>query len=329
MSHYEYITYHATSMADEADRGDVVDPAAAAADVDADKSQSEEEKAEEARLAAEKLAAEAEDGADTETEEEKAERLAAEEAAAKKARARIPVTRHEEILNKARQREEALKEQLRVLQNSRTESAQQKTVKEMQTKIDELDDKYEELILDGKKDDARKARLEARELREQLSEFRSATASAAARTGAIEALRWDAALAKAEQAYPELNPDDLDGYDDAKTTEVAELADALAQRQKIPRYEALEKAVRYVLGAPKAKNQTDANVTDLAAKRAEEARKKAAEAAKKQPGNLDKAGKDMDKGGGKDGELNPLKLSQDAFAKLDEETKARMRGDAL
>ena len=313
---------------DKPDYGDdLPDDAAAAAALAA------EEKAEAERLEAEKLAQEkAKNGEDDdeETEEEKAERLAAEEAAAKKAKARFPVSRHEEILNKARQREDALKEQLRVLQNSRTESAQQKTVKDMQAKIDELDDTYEELILDGKKAEAKAARLEARELREQLSEFRSATASAQARAGAIETLRWDAALAKAEQAYPELNPDDTDAYDDAKTTEVADLADALSTSQKIPRYEALEKAVKYVLGAPKAKNSAaTGDVADIAKKRAEEARKKAAAANSKQPASNDKAGKDMDKGGGNHGEINVMKLKQDEFAKLDEETIARMRGDVL
>lgn len=322
---------YTSAMENEPDRGDELPDAqsAAVAGTGEAESLSAEEEAEAARVAAEKLAAEAEEGDDTETEEEKAERLAAEEAAAKKAKARIPLSRHEEILAGARAREDALKAQLLQLQNARTESAQQKTVKEMQTKIDDLDDAYEEHILEGRKAEARAARVEARELREQLSEFRSATASAAARAGAIETLRWDAALAKAEQSYPELNPDDLEGYDDAKTNEVADLADALATKQKIPRHEALEKAVKYVLGAPKAKGKTDGTVTDIAQRRAEEARRKALEAKGKQPASTDGAGKDMDKGGGKDGELNPLKLSQDQFAKLEEETLARMRGDAV
>ena len=68
----------------------------------------------------------------------------------------------------------------------------------------------------------------------------------------------------------------------------------------------------------------------LAEQRAKAAREKAAEADKKQPPDGKNVGLDSDKaGGGKDGDVDVLRLSQDKFAKLDEETKAKLRGDEL
>ena len=47
----------------------------------------------------------------------------------------------------------------------------------MRTEIDKLQDKYEDLILDGKKDEARKVRRQVEELRDELSESTRPTPS--------------------------------------------------------------------------------------------------------------------------------------------------------
>ena len=95
------------------------------------------------------------------------------------------------------------------------------------------------------------------------------------------------------------------------------------------RSEALAKAVRYVLGAPPEQKVSDA-AKALAEERAKKAREKAAEADKKQPPSSAKVGLDSDKAG-KGGEqgIDVMRMSQDKFSKLDEETKARLRGDEL
>ena len=98
------------------------------------------------------------------------------------------------------------------------------------------------------------------------------------------------------------------------------------------RADALAKAVKYVLGAPPAAGKAgdDDKAKELADQRAAEARKKAAEANKKQPPDGKNVGLDSDKaGGGKGGDVDVLRLSQDKFAKLDEETKAKLRGDTI
>ena len=323
------------------DRGDeVVDAATAAAEAaaaeEAAKKAADEEAA--AKAAADKKEDDGEE--EEETEEEKAERLAAEaaekEAAEKKTRARIPLTRHEEVLraarDKAEKREAALQEQIRTLQAGRTETQQRNVLKEMTDKVEELQDKYEDLVLDGKREEARAVRKEVSALQEKITDYRTATVSVQTRNAAIDSLKFEAALAAAESDYPQINPDNADAYDEDLTNEVAELTDTMVKAKKMSRHEAFAKAVRYVLGPPKKLDdhaKEAAAAAELTAKRATDARKKAAEAAGRQPADGSKAGKDNDKGGAKDGEVDIMRLSQPKFAELDEETKSRLRGDTV
>lgn len=266
-----------------------------------------------------------------ETEEEKAERLKAEEAAEKAKRIRIPKSRFDEALGKAKQREAALLEEIEKLKGGQQASATAKAVKDMRTEIDKLQDKYEDLILDGKKDEARKVRRQVEELRDELSEYQTNTKSEAARKAAIDEMSYNAQLAGYEAKYPALNPEHED-FDEEKTDEVASLLTAFVKAGQ-KRADALAKAVKYVLGTPPAagKSGDDGDKSkELADQRAADARKKAAEANKKQPPNGKDVGLDSDKaGGGKGGDVDVLRLSQDKFAKLDEETKAKLRGDTV
>lgn len=266
-----------------------------------------------------------------ETEEEKAERLRLEAEEEKKKRIRIPKARFDEALGKAKQREQALLEEIEKLKGGQHASATAKAVRDMRDKIDELQDKYEDLILDGKKDEARKVRRQVDALREDLTEYQTNTKSEAARKAAIDEMSYNAQLAGYEAKYPALNPEHED-FDEDKTDEVATLLNAFVKAGQ-KRADALAKAVKYVLGAPPAagKGGDDGDKSkELADQRAAEARKKAADANKKQPPNAKDVGLDSDKaGGGKGGDVDVLRLSQDKFAKLDEETKAKLRGDTI
>ena len=265
-----------------------------------------------------------------ETEEEKAERLKAEEAAEKAKRIRIPKSRFDEALGKAKQREAALLEEIEKLKGGQQASATAKAVREMRDDIEKLQDKYEDLILDGKKDEARKVRRHVEALRDELSEYQTSTKSEAARRAAIDEMSYNAQLAGYEAKYPALNPEHED-FDEDKTDEVASLLNAFVKAGQ-KRDAALAKAIKYVLGAPPTagKGGDDDKSKELADHRAAEARKKAADANKKQPPDGKNVGLDSDKaGGGKGGDVDVLRLSQDKFAKLDEETKAKLRGDEL
>lgn len=257
-----------------------------------------------------------------ETEEEKAERLRLEAEEEKKKRIRIPKSRFDEALGKAKQREQALLDEIEKLKGGQQASATAKAVRDMRDEIDKLQDKYEDLILDGKKEEARKVRRHVEALRNELSEYQTNTKSEAARKAAIDEMSYNAQLAGYEAKYPALNPEHED-FDEDKTDEVATLLNAFVKAGQ-KRADALAKAVKYVLGAPPAAGK------ELADQRAAEARKKAADANKKQPPDGKNVGLDSDKaGGGKGGDVDVLRLSQDKFAKLDEETKAKLRGDTI
>lgn len=266
-----------------------------------------------------------------ETAEEKAERERLEAEEEKKKRIRIPKSRFDEALGKAKQREQALLDEIEKLKGGQQASATAKAVKDMRTEIDKLQDKYEDLILDGKKDEARKVRRQVDELRDELSEYQTNTKSEAARKAAIDEMSYNAQLAGYEAKYPALNPEHED-FDEDKTDEVATLLNAFVKAGQ-KRADALAKAVKYVLGTPPAagKSGDDGDkAKELADQRAADARKKAADANKKQPPNAKDVGLDSDKaGGGKGGDVDVLRLSQDKFAKLDEETKAKLRGDTI
>ena len=262
-----------------------------------------------------------------ETPEEKAERERLEAEEAKKRNIRIPKSRFDEAQAKARAREQALLEEIERLKSGQQATAAQKAVSDMRSKIEELQDKYEDLILDGKKDEARKVRKQVDALREELVEYQTSVKSDAARRAAVEELSYNAQLAGFEAKYPALNPEHED-FDEDLTNEVATLLNAFV-KSGIKRADALAKAVRYVLGPPPEQKVSDA-AKALAEERAKKAREKAAEADKKQPPSSAKVGLDSDKAG-KGGELSidVMRMSQEKFAKLDEETKAKLRGDEL
>ena len=262
-----------------------------------------------------------------ETPEEKAEREKQEAEEAKKRNIRIPKSRFDEAQAKARQREQALLEEIEKLKGGQQASATQKAVSDMKSKIEELQDKYEDLILDGKKEEARKIRKQVDSMREELVEYQTSVKSDAARKAAIDELSYNAQLAGFEAKYPALDPEH-EYFDEDQTNEVATLLNAFV-KSGTKRADALAKAVKYVLGAPPEQKASDAGKV-LAEQRAKAAREKAAEADKKQPPNSAKIGLDSDKAG-KGGEqgIDVMRLSQDKFSKLDEETKAKLRGDEL
>jgi DNA repair exonuclease SbcCD ATPase subunit len=258
-----------------------------------------------------------------ETDEEKAERERLEAEAEKKKRIRIPKERFDEAIGKAKQREQALLEEIEKLKGGQQASAAAKAVKDMRSEIEKLQDKYEDLILDGKKDEARNVRRQVDAMREELTEYQTSTKSEAARLAAIEDMTYNAQLAGYEAKYPALNPEH-EGFDEAKTDEVATLLNAFVKAGQ-KRSEALARAVKYALGAPHA-----APTKDVVDQRAAEARKRAAEANKQQPPDGKSVGLDSDKAGGsKGGDVDIMRLSQDKFAKLDEEMKAKLRGDII
>lgn len=263
-----------------------------------------------------------------ETAEEKAEREKAEDEARRKASIRIPKARFDEAQARAREREQTLLEEIERLKGSKQTTDVQRAVGEVREQITTLQDKYEDLILDGKKDEARAVRRQVEALRDELAEFQTTVKTDAARRGAIDELSYNAQLASIESTYEVLNPENPN-FDADKTDEVSTLVEAFV-KSGMKRTDALSKAVKYVLGAPPQQRVADAAST-LAAERARKAREKAAEANTKQPPNGSGVGNDSDKAGGGAGiaGIDIMRLSQEKFTKLDEDTLAKLRGDEV
>lgn len=314
----------ATTTDPVVDRGDTLEPPTPKVDVKdkLDDTVVEDKKDEPAKT---------DDDTGEETAEEKAEREAEEAKAAKKAAIRVPKARLDEVTAKARAREEALQKQITELNAKLTGTEVKTEVDKVKAKIDEMQDNYEDLVQEGKKEEARALRKKIDVMRDELADFRLATASDKARMAAIDDLKYDAALASVEAKYEALNPDHAE-FDEEKSVEVVTLLEAFLAKG-FNRTVALQKAVKYVMGpdvAPTAAKTEDTKDTAAALKARQdaEARKRNADAAKKQPASTKDVGLNSDKAGNEDGkDIDVLRMSQSEFKKLDEATIAKLRGD--
>jgi hypothetical protein len=285
--------------------------------IEPEKAEAESEKAE---------AAEAEDGAE------------GEEKKAAKARQRIPLERHEQILARERERREALERELAASRQGQQISATNEQITAAEEKLLSLESDHARLVTDGDAEKAAKVMGEIRRLERGIVESKSTLAIQAAEARAYERVRYDTMVERLETAYPTLNPDHAE-YDEALTAEVVELRDAYVATGRYSRADAIQKAAKTVLGANTARQEravtSDVRVSSedvakaTAAERAKAARMKAADAASKQPPNIGRIGVDSDKMGGALDAKAVIKMSQDDFAKLDEKTLARLRGDEL
>lgn len=280
--------------------------------------------------AAEKAAAEAKAKAmiEKKPEEEEVKTETKEEEEKERSKV-IPRERFDAAQKKAKERELALHKQIEDLQKHTVAQQVSTDTKKLQGAIDTLQDQYEDALLDGKKAEAKAIRQELFRLQDAMIEVKTNVSSEAAKRETISELKYDAALAKAESEHPELNPDS-DEYDETLTDEVGVLLEAFVLRG-FNRDAALQKAVKYVVGDAPKKDLDNTDPKKLVKEREEAARRKAAEAAKKQPPATTKTGLDTDKAGQKGDvkDIDIMRISQERFAKLDEEQLARMRGDIL
>lgn len=263
-----------------------------------------------------------------ETDEERAQREAEEAEAEKPKRIRVPKARLDAAMEKARLREAQLQARIAELESKQVVKQQDTQIAQMEDEIEQLQDEYEDLLMDGKKAEAKAVRQKVSALNKALIETQTTLKSQAAKTAAIDDLKFDAALAAVETAHPQLNPDHA-SYDDDKASEVAEMTEAFMLKG-LNRTVALTKAVKYVMGEPAAERSDEAAEV-IKQQRAEAARKKAADANKRQPASTNKVGLNSDQAGktAADAGIDVMRLSQDKFAKLDEDTLAKLRGDTV
>lgn len=251
----------------------------------------------------------------------------------KKREPRIPLSRHKELLEKARSERDALAQKLANFQRGSEVAQISEDISKHEADIIKLEKEYTTLLADGDADKAAQKMAEIRALDRKVAEAKGDMKIAAAEARAIERVRYETALERIEQAFPQLN-EDHESFDKELMGEVVELKAAYEARGMTPTA-AMQKAVK-LLVKPETTRQTDAIETtprvkdkDVAAERKKEAVSKTADAVKKQPPSTTKVGLNSDQLGGSMTAQDVIKLSQDEFKKLPEDALAKLRGDEL
>ena len=251
----------------------------------------------------------------------------------RKSDARIPLSRHEKILQKERERREAAEAQLAQFQKGKEVVKANEQLTEAENKLLELEDKHTEALADGDVDKAKALMRQIRAMDRQLAEARAEARAAEAEARAVERARYDIVLERIESTYPQLN-EDHDDYDKDLAQDVIDLS-ATYQRRGLTPAQALQKAVKKLVGAENSKQEQATEVTPrvdaaaVAAQRKKDAVAKTVDAAKRTPPNTSRVGKDSDSAGGSLRAEDVLKMSQDDFMKLDEAELKRLRGDEV
>ena len=251
---------------------------------------------------------------------------------------RIPLERHKAMLEKERAQRTALEQEVAALKQGKQVAETNEQLTQAEDKVVALEKEYTKLLVDGEIDKAAAKMSEIRRLERSIAETKSTFQIQAAEARAYERVQYDTTVERLEAAYPALNPDH-DDYDKELTAEVVELRDGYIATGKYTRAQAIQKAAKTLMGAATTRQEraveTEVRVDKedvakaTAAERAAAQRKKNAEVANKQPASLNKAGVDSDKMGGRIDAKAVMKMNQDQFAKLDDETLARLRGDVI
>ena len=252
----------------------------------------------------------------------------------KKKDSRIPLARHEAVLNKEREKRADLERQLAQYQKGGQVADFNTEITAAENAVIKMDDEYQALLVNGELEKAAALMAKIRTTERQMTEAKSDMKIHAAEIRATETARYNTALERIESAFPTLNPDHAE-YDADTMAEVADLKDAYQIKGLTPTA-ALQKAVK-LLVEPRTTKQTAATEVkphvddkDVAAERKAAAVDKVVKATGKTPPSLAKVGLDGDKlGGGALSAESVMKMSQKEFAALNDETLARMRGDIL
>ena len=306
---------------------EVLDKAAAIARGDILPEQDIDPEDPDAELAAAELEKELEKSAEAEVKEEKEP----------KKDSRIPLSRHEAVLNKEREKRADLERQLAQYQNGQQVADVNQQITAAEDSIMKMEKDYATLLTDGEIDKATALMADIRRAERGMAEAKSDMKIHAAESRATERARYNTSLERIESAFPELNPDHED-YNDELMAEVAELKDAYQMKGLTPTV-ALQKAVK-ALVEPRTTRQEMATTStprvsekDIAAERKAAAVTKVEKATRTSPPNLNRSGVDSDKmGAGATEAQAVMKMSQAEFKKFADsnpEALARARGDIL
>lgn len=259
----------------------------------------------------------------------------------KKARkdSRIPVSRHKEILAKEREKRAELERRLQAHQHGQQVASTNEQITKAEEQLLTKETEYNKAMIAGDADKATALMREIRTLERSIGEAKTQMSSEAAVAQATEKVRYQLTVERLEEAYPQLNPDS-ETFDEDLSADVVDLMNSYIARRNMTPAQAIQKAVKRLVGEPKNKAQeraTEAKArvesddvkAQLAKDRKAEAVKRNVDVAGKQPKSLKDVGTDSDKAGGGITAQSVMKMTQTDFSKLDEATLARLRGDVL
>ena len=250
---------------------------------------------------------------------------------------RIPLSRHEAVLNKERDKRADLERQLAQYQNGKQVADVNTQITAAEDAIAKMDAQYDTLITDGELAKAADLKQQIRRAERDMNEAKSDMKIHAAEIRATERARYNTSLERIESAYPELN-EDHEEFDQDLMAEVVELKDAYQMKGFTPTV-ALQKAVK-ALVEPRTTRQEMATSAkpqvsekDVAAERKKDAVAKVEKATRTSPPNLNRSGVDSDKMGAGSTEaqavMNMTQAEFKKFADSNPEALARARGDIL
>ncbi len=246
---------------------------------------------------------------------------------------RIPLSRHQAILERERAARTSLEAQLAQFQQGAKIATANADITALEEEVGKLEKAYNTAVADGEVDKATKLMAEIRMTDRKITETTSAMRITAEVARATEKVRYNTALERVEEAYPVLNPDH-DDFDSALLLEVAELKGAYEVQGKTPT-EALQKAVKLLVGGKTTAQKDAVDVKprvadkDVAAERKAAAVTKTVEAISKTPPSTTRVGMDSNAMGGDLKAADVLKMTQEDFAKLSDSALAKMRGDEI
>lgn len=245
---------------------------------------------------------------------------------------RIPLSRHKELLQKERTQREALERQLQNFQRSDQVADAHEELKKLEDNVLALEKQYNKLMADGETERAVEMMSKIRQAERQINETKSEARIAAATAQAAETARYDMALERIEESYPELDPNH-DDHDPEKLADVAALMRGYRMSGMTPT-QALQKAVKKLFPPTDRKQETATSVAprvtekDIAAERKKQAAAKTADTVKSQAPSLAKAGEDNSRHVSLTAK-DVMDMSQAEFAKLDEAALKKLRGDDI
>lgn len=245
----------------------------------------------------------------------------------------IPLDRHEKLLKKERARREELEAQLSQSRAGQQMAQANEDLSRVEDELVAMEAKYNDLLAEGDTQAAAQLMTQIRRKNAELNSITAAQRDAEVMARAVEKVRFDEALDRIEEAYPELDPDS-DEYDEDTYQDVYDLMMAGRQRG-LSATKALQRAVARVMGAETTAQKRATTATprvdenDVASRRRGEAVRRNLDAARRTPPATHRISANNDAAGGALTAKAVMNMSEDDFEKLSDKDLARLRGDVL